>query len=345
VAIAAATLSIGAAQAAAALSIGGAHGSARVLHNTADGQTYDALPPFAATPKAIPLGPVQPAQSAAEPAASSLAPAATSAVASLPNDLSVSPTSIPTGVVAAYVHAAKRADHTDAECRLRWQSLAGIGFVESDNALSGGSANPDWNGIAFPPILGPVLNGTDGFAAVPDTDHGALDGDPVWDRAVGPMQFLPSTWARYAADGDHDGVANPQDISDATLAAANYLCATGPDLNRPQPLIRAIYAYNHSYAYVRAVLTVAAHYENINPAALGVNGLPGRRPRRPGARSTGSPATSAGSAPAASPSTTPTPATTTGPSSSASPSTPPTGSPAPTQVATTRAGRPQPPRG
>jgi membrane-bound lytic murein transglycosylase B len=80
------------------------------------------------------------------------------------------------------------------------------------------------------------------------------------------MQFIPSTWARYAADGNHNGVEDPRDIDDATLAAADYLCATGPDLDKSDPRIRAIYAYNHSHTYVRAVLTVAAGYMNIDPA-------------------------------------------------------------------------------
>ncbi len=47
---------------------------------------------------------------------------------------------------------------------------------------------------------------------------------PTYDRAVGPMQFLPGTWGRWGSDGDRDGVSDPQDVDDAALAAARYLC-------------------------------------------------------------------------------------------------------------------------
>ncbi len=186
---------------------------------------------------------------------------------------------IPRPVLAAYVNAARLTATSDRECRLAWQVLAGIGLVESDNAVSGGSASPHWDGVANPPIYGPVLDGNGGVARVPDTDRGTYDGDRRWDRAVGPMQILPSTWAYYGADGNHDGMRNPQDIDDATLAAAHYLCAAASSLNRPPNLIRAVYTYNHSHIYVRSVLTAIAAYRHINPAKLGINGLPKRRRR------------------------------------------------------------------
>jgi hypothetical protein len=234
------------------------------------------LAPFAATPYVTPIDP--PVTPARAPKAirkhKKRPPAASAPLVTLPTHLDVTASTIPRRVLASYVNAAKLADKSDAECHVRWQTLAGIGFIESDHARSGGSERPHWNGVASPPILGPVLDGRGGVGAVPDTDDGLLDGNLRWDRAVGPMQFIPSTWVRYAADGNHDGIKNPEQIDDATLAAADYLCATGPDLNQPKHLIRAVYAYNHSDTYVRAVLTVAAHYMDINPAKLGINGLP-----------------------------------------------------------------------
>jgi hypothetical protein len=65
--------------------------------------------------------------------------------------------------------------------------------------------------------------------------------------ARGPMQFIPATWAQYGMGG------NIHDPRDAILGAANYLRASGA----PRRLARALYAYNHSTAYVRAILSYA----------------------------------------------------------------------------------------
>jgi membrane-bound lytic murein transglycosylase B len=266
VVFAAATLTVGAAQAEPT-----AHAPTPVadVHQLAPAGPAT---PFDATPYVTPLDP--PVSSVVPVKRHPTRPAATAPGATLPVHLDVTASAIPRRVLAAYVNATNLADRTDPTCKLQWQTLAGIGFIESGHARSGGSENPKWDGEANPPILGPVLDGSAGFGSVPDTDHGLLDGNPTWDRAVGPMQFIPSTWETYAADGNHDGIRDPENIDDATLAAADYLCATGADLNRPQNRIRAIYAYNHSYTYVADVLTVAAGYLDINPAKLGINGLP-----------------------------------------------------------------------
>ncbi len=65
--------------------------------------------------------------------------------------------------------------------------------------------------------------------------------------ARGPMQFLPSTWRAYGMGGDIN------DPRDAILAAANYLRRAGA----PVDLDRALFAYNHSTSYVRAILSFA----------------------------------------------------------------------------------------
>lgn len=179
------------------------------------------------------------------------------------------PAAIPPVAMAAYTSAAQRTDAKFPGCHLSWSVLAGIGAIESGHALGAGAANPGWNGIATVPILGPVLDGSNGFAAVPDTDGGKLDGDPHWDRAVGPMQFLPSTWRVYGVDADGDGVANPEDIRDATAAAGEYLCAGGLDLDDPTQLAAAVYSYNHADWYVSAVLTVADRYAAAGPLTAG----------------------------------------------------------------------------
>ncbi len=154
------------------------------------------------------------------------------------------------GVVwAAYRHAVETAP---ASCHLSIELLAAIGEVES-GSLAGRGLDAAHRPV--PPVLGPVLDGN-GFAAIRDTDQGRWDGDTTWDRAVGPMQFIPSTWQRWGRDGDGDRIADPQDVDDATVAAAAYLCAAGGDLSRPDRLEVAILAYNHSRAYLQRVLSV-----------------------------------------------------------------------------------------
>jgi hypothetical protein len=71
---------------------------------------------------------------------------------------------------------------------------------------------------------------------------------------MGPMQFLPDTWARYASDGKGDGVADPQNLYDSTLAAARYLCSADHDLRDPTQAVTAILRYNNSMSYAHNVL-------------------------------------------------------------------------------------------
>jgi membrane-bound lytic murein transglycosylase B len=110
-------------------------------------------------------------------------------------------------------------------------------------------------------VYGPRLDGAS-FVLVPDSDGGALDGDAEVDRAVGPLQFIPQTWERWRADGDGDGATDPQDLDDAALAAAHYLCAAG-DLSDPVALHRAVFSYNHDEDYVQLVLGRAADYDRM----------------------------------------------------------------------------------
>ncbi|MEU2711927.1 lytic transglycosylase domain-containing protein [Streptomyces sp. NPDC007205] len=187
---------------------------------------------------------------------------------------------LPASVFAAYRRAEAELARSAPGCRLRWQLLAAIGQVESGQAW-GGRVTPD--GTTVTPILGPRLTGG-AFEAVPDTDGGAYDGDAVYDRAVGPMQFIPSTWAHWGADGNGDGRRDPDNVYDAALAAGSYLCAGGRDLSNTADLDRAILGYNHSDAYLRTVKAWYAYYltgHRVVPDASGVSRSDRPKPSRP----------------------------------------------------------------
>jgi len=161
--------------------------------------------------------------------------------------------SVPDQLLAAYRKAVAGAP---LACHLPVSLLAAIGQVES-GSLAGRSL--DTAHRVVPPVLGPLLDGVS-FAAIPDTDGGRLDGNPRWDRAVGPMQFIPSTWAGSGVDGDGDGQADPQNVYDATASAAGYLCAHGRDLALDSGLRSAILSYNHSDVYLADVLDWARRF-------------------------------------------------------------------------------------
>lgn len=178
---------------------------------------------------------------------------------------------IPATVLAAYRGAASVIGRSDPGCRLPWQLLAAIGKVESGQARGG---RVDAAGTTLSPILGPVLDGN-GFAAIRDTDGGRYDGDTRWDRAVGPMQFIPSTWARWGQDANRDGRRDPNNIHDAALAAGRYLCAGGRDLSAAADLDRAVLSYNRSEEYLRTVLAWLAFYrQGVHPVTDGTGVLP-----------------------------------------------------------------------
>ncbi|MCL7378706.1 lytic transglycosylase domain-containing protein [Streptomyces sp. 35G-GA-8] len=163
---------------------------------------------------------------------------------------------IPATVLAAYKQAEQALAESKPGCNLPWQLLAAIGKVESGQARGG---RVDANGTTTSPILGPVLNGI-GFANISDTDNGAYDGDSTHDRAVGPMQFIPSTWATWGQDANGDGRKDPNNIYDAALAAAEYLCHADRDLSVDADLRQAILSYNRSQEYLSTVLTWFEYY-------------------------------------------------------------------------------------
>ena len=88
-----------------------------------------------------------------------------------------------------------------------------------------------------------------------ESGHGSNTG-PSSSGAMGPMQFLPSTFAAYAVDGDGNGTADIWNPADAIFSAANYLCANGAGVG-PRALYTAIWHYNHADWYVQMVMEVA----------------------------------------------------------------------------------------
>jgi membrane-bound lytic murein transglycosylase B len=166
---------------------------------------------------------------------------------------------IPEVALAAYQRAATVIDAADRTCHMPWQLVAAIGRVESDHGRADGNVLTD-QGIDKPGILGPVLDGTHGTVRIADTDAGQYDHDTRFDRAVGPMQFIPSTWAIVGVDADNDGQRNPQDIYDAALGSAVYLCSGPDDLATTAGQRSAVYRYNHNQRYVDLVLAIEQAY-------------------------------------------------------------------------------------
>lgn len=166
---------------------------------------------------------------------------------------------IPARALTAYGNAELVMRHEKPECHLSWTTLAGIGRVESNHGRYGGAALGA-DGRPSKPIIGVPLDGSAGVKAIPDTDGGRFDGDPVYDRAVGPMQFIPSTWAQYGRDATGDGTADPHQIDDAALSAAYYLCAGQRDLATPDGWWAGVFAYNNSTEYGQKVFGLADTY-------------------------------------------------------------------------------------
>ncbi|WP_374727498.1 lytic murein transglycosylase [Haloactinomyces albus] len=166
---------------------------------------------------------------------------------------------IPRPALEAYGYAASALEVTRPKCGLSWSVLAGVAAVESRHGRHGG-AELDRTGRTSEPIRGLPLDGRDGVMLIRDTDNGKLDGDLVFDRAVGPFQFIPTTWKEWGTDADGDGVADPDDIDDAAMAAGHYLCASGGDLRDADRFWEALLDYNASRSYGQDVLDHADYY-------------------------------------------------------------------------------------
>jgi membrane-bound lytic murein transglycosylase B len=211
---------------------------------------------------------------------------------------------IPAAALAAYQRAETVINTADKSCNIPWQLIAAIGRVESDHGRYGGnSLNAD--GLATPGIFGIALDGSNGTTRITDSDAGLYDSDQKFDRAVGPMQFIPSTRRVVGVDADGDGERNPQDIDDAALATAVYLCSGDDDLSTEAGQRASVFRYNHSQSYVDLVLSIMEAYSSGDYTAV-PNGTtsagyfvpdptppaaPGKGPKNSGPAGGGGPAT------------------------------------------------------
>jgi membrane-bound lytic murein transglycosylase B len=171
---------------------------------------------------------------------------------------------MPITALEAYAYAARVAEVENPKCHLAWTTLAGIGMVESHHGTYRGAVVAP-NGDVRPLIRGVRLDGSMGNMQIADTDRGKLDGDPTMDRAMGPMQFIPETWKLYGVDANNDGIVSPDNIDDAALSAAGYLCWRGKDLATPRGWMAALRAYNLSDQYARTVRDWATAYAAGHP--------------------------------------------------------------------------------
>jgi transglycosylase-like protein with SLT domain len=166
---------------------------------------------------------------------------------------------IPVVAVQAYGYAELVLTRTMPGCHLSWTTIAAIASVESAHGSANGAVL-GVDGSVSPPIYGLPLDGKGGRQLIADSDQGTLDGDTTYDRAVGPLQFIPSTWNSYKVDADNSGIADPNDIDDASLTAATYLCQGGRDLSKAESWWDAILSYNAVQPYAQKVFDAANDY-------------------------------------------------------------------------------------
>ncbi|MDT4993440.1 MAG: hypothetical protein QOH97_3332 [Actinoplanes sp.] len=166
---------------------------------------------------------------------------------------------IPVVAVEAYGYAELVAAKRTPTCHLSWTTIAALGQVESAHGSANGAVLGA-DGSARPPIYGLPLDGKGGRQLIKDTDQGTIDRDTAYDRAVGPLQFIPSTWKENAVDADNNGLADPNDIDDAALTASAYLCGNGRDMSKADAWWDAILSYNAVRPYAQKVFDAANLY-------------------------------------------------------------------------------------
>jgi membrane-bound lytic murein transglycosylase B len=167
-------------------------------------------------------------------------------------------TGIPQRALAAYAGAVLAKSKDGSRCAIGWNTIAAIGYAESRHGSFGGATIAD-DGTVSPAIYGVALAGGD-TEHITDSDGGELDGDAEFDRAIGPMQLIPQTWRNWHVDASGDGVEDPQNIDDAALATANYLCRSSKDFATESGWLTAVASYNSAPAYIALVARIGDEY-------------------------------------------------------------------------------------
>ncbi|HXA53938.1 MAG TPA: lytic murein transglycosylase [Solirubrobacteraceae bacterium] len=156
-----------------------------------------------------------------------------------------------------------------------------LGWAGSESLGAAIDGIPDFfiESFRVPPFLLPIYQAAGAAYGIPwqvlaainevETDYGR-DLSVSSAGAEGWMQFLPSSWARYGVDATGSGYEDPYNPADAIFAAARYLAAAGGARHVRQ----AVFAYNHSAAYVEAVLLRAQLLGGTPPELLSaISGL------------------------------------------------------------------------
>lgn len=231
-----------------------------IVHQGAPDDTTPVSAPEGPTTSAPATEAELPAVAVPEPAPAVIEPVAVVRRAPLADRYPGALLDAPDGTLGAYQRAAAIINAT-ADCHLDWMTLAAIARIESNHGRGPqDSHDVDDDGVVTPAFVGKPLNGKAGRGEVHDTDAGKVDGHKRWDAPVGPFGLMPATWATVAVDADGDDVRDPQDIDDASLAAAVVLCAGGTDMADAKALRKALTAYHRTRGFAATVVQLTALY-------------------------------------------------------------------------------------
>ncbi|MDO4631188.1 MAG: hypothetical protein Q4A82_02755 [Corynebacterium sp.] len=166
------------------------------------------------------------------------------------------PYGIPETALRAYAYAAWSASKKN--CNLGWPTLAALGEALSDHGQAHGSMLND-DGTTSIPLRGLNLFDPIHPQEVGDTDAGFFDGDPTKDIPIGPMQIMPSRWEQFNTAVESAGKSNPDNINDAALTLADFLCSVGSP-SASDGWANGIQQINANPEFVKHVHAIAKKY-------------------------------------------------------------------------------------